>query len=167
MYAVIGDLSKPPFAKDAIARALERGALTFEAEDMASERYDTLVHDAAASGGALRRARDLLHGRVESFTLASGRTPALPPGKYTAKFWLALQCGGYRGERIGNISVRGASKLADRALDCARLDKDHASAPIELPLVLGMSSALTLSVTYDQGGVALDRVEIANQKAGP
>jgi hypothetical protein len=167
MYAVIGDVTKPPFAKDAVARALDRGALTFEAEDMASDRYDTLAHDSDASGGALRRVRGFLHVRAESYTLATARTPQFPAGKYTAKFWLTLQCGGYRRERLGSVSVRGPGKLADQALDCTRIEKEHSGAPLALDFTLSGSSALTLVVNYDQGGVALDRVDIERRKTAP
>lgn len=167
MYALIGDMSKPPFAKDAIAHALDRGALTFEAEDMASDRYDTLAHDSDASGGALRRVRGFLHVRAESYTLATAKTPQLPPGKYTAKFWLTLQCGGYRRERLGSFSVRGAGRLAEQALDCARIEKDHSGGPMALDFTMPAANALTLSVNYDQGGVALDRVEIERRKTAP
>jgi 4-amino-4-deoxy-L-arabinose transferase-like glycosyltransferase len=167
MYALIGDLSKPPFAKDAVARALERGPLTFEAEDMASDRYDTLSYDADASGGALRRVRGFLHVRAESFTLATAKTPQIPPGKYTAKFWLALQCGGYRRERLGSVGVRGSGKLAEQALDCTRIEKEHSTGPIALDLAFVSPTTLTLTVSYDQGGVALDRIEIARRKSTP
>ena len=95
------------------------------------------------------------------------KTPQCRPGKYTAKFWLTLQCGGYRRERLGSVSVRGSGKLADRVLDCTRIEKEQSGSPLALDFALTSPTALTLSVTYDQGGVALDRMDIKRRKTPP
>jgi hypothetical protein len=171
MFAALGDLSTHPFGASAASQALARGALTFEAEDFASDRYDSLQRDTAASGGAVRRIAEGPRARPQSALLVYGVTSELPTGDYRARFKIAKRCGGFRGEELGAIELHaGRTELATHALDCGGGDAvaagEAAYPTVELAFRLPRSSSLRIDVRHDQGMLALDAIDIVRAARG-
>jgi 4-amino-4-deoxy-L-arabinose transferase-like glycosyltransferase len=168
LVAWLGDLSAAPVSSDAVSKALERGALTFEAEHMASDRFYTLRTEQGASGNEVRRAEQRLLERAEEFLLAKARTPELPRGRYIATFWLKLHCTGYRGETLGDARVAGKRVQAKKKhLECrvARRQSQDRFNPLEVPFTLTALGAIDLELRASQGEVSLDRVTVRRDAA--
>jgi 4-amino-4-deoxy-L-arabinose transferase-like glycosyltransferase len=170
ILAWIGDLTQAPFTNEEVAAALGRGALTFEAEHMAGDRFYTLRSDDEASGKRARTAEQRLLERAEEFTLAKGHTPELPRGRYIATFWLKLRCTGYRGESLGEARVLVKRQQTKRkALDCrtARKQESDAWNPLEVSFTLANASPIDLELRWNQGFVSLDRVSVRRDTGAP
>lgn len=163
ILAWVGDLTEPPFKPEDIAAALGRGALTFEAEHMAGDRFYTLTSDDRASGKRARTAQQRLLERAEDFSLAKGHTPELPRGRYIATFWLKLRCTGYRGESLGEARVLAKRMSTKRkALDCrvARKQDNDTWNPLAVSFNLANATPIDLELRWNQGYVSLDRVSV-------
>lgn len=162
MFAVQGAPTQHPFDSEHAERALSRGALTYEAEDLASERYDTLAHRSGASGGAVRRMAGWPRRRPASFKLAYGTLSELPSGNYQADFSVRAEHSFLSGARLGEVSIRNAgSPIASRAIHSSATDSgdDH----IVLKFSLLKPSRISVTIRYDQGTIAFDRVTISRQ----
>ncbi len=162
-YAFFGHLAEAPFASGALASVLARGPLTFEAEQMASDRDFTLAADARASGHALRRVEPRLWEKAESFSLAHALTPELPAGAYRVSFWVRYRCHGLPGEEPGKVAVRAGGQPSRSArLRCGKsaLPFATALAPLAVDFTLRQPAPLALEVRYEQDELAVDRVSV-------
>jgi len=160
-YAAFGKVSSAPFELAELEATLAKGKLTFEAEHMASERFDSLQSDPAASGWRTRRIGSRPWDRNTKAALVRSSTIELPKGEYTATFWIALQCSGENKDVLGSISV---SPSADGEHDL-RCDRKTASQsgrylPIKLPVQLYGSGSLQVAITRKKGEIAFDRMEL-------
>jgi len=168
-YAIWGDMTQPPFTPDDLKRALAKAPLTFEAEHMATDRYDTRADDGRASGGAVRRMERGLRARTDKALLVKGPTIELPAGKYKVTFWLATECTGFSGEVLGELSVStGFSGAQKRRLNCH--DKRAPGGPyfsLEISLTLATPSPLHVALTHKQGSIALDKMTVARADTRP
>lgn len=166
MIAVLGAIDRDPFDREAAERKLARGPLTFEAEDFASARFDTLAYDGDASAGALRSVSDWPRRRPDSFLLAHGVLPELPAGSYRATFAVSAGCGPFTGNRLGELKLTSSANkvLASAAITCAARPRgDEELGELELRFALSKPSRVKLAVRYDQGAIDFDRVVIAHK----
>ncbi|MFI5309158.1 MAG: ArnT family glycosyltransferase, partial [Polyangiales bacterium] len=168
-YAFFGDLTAPPYDDREMARILARGPITFEAEQMSSERDFTRRWDPNASAHAIREVEPRLWEKAEEFLLARGLTPALPAGRYVAAFFVRYRCQGLGGEWPGNVSVRPRGRSPRTAsLSCgARSSRyAHEFQPLIVSFELTSASPVELALDYVQGAVAFDRVTIGRAPPG-
>jgi hypothetical protein len=163
MFAVQGPLTQHPFSVEQAEAALNKGVLTYEAEDLSSARFDTLAYRSSASGGALRRMAGWPRKRPEAFRLAFGTLSELPRGVYTARFAVHADCELLKGARLGDVSVSNAnSTLATQPVQCA--EKTGSEGPISLQFSLLQPSRISVTVRYDQGTIELDNVTLERKK---
>jgi len=166
MFAVQGPLAEHPFTRERADKALSAGPLTYEAEDLASSRFDTLVYRSSASGGALRRMASWPRPRPESFKLATGTLSELPRGVYSARFDVAADCGMYRGARLGEVAVSNAgSPLAAKPVQCASDSSEGGAVTLKFSLL--SPSRIGIAVRYDQGTIDFDRVILKRETMPP
>ena len=166
MFAVHGSLSQHPFSLERAESALASGLLTYEAEDLASARYDTLTYRQSASGGAMRRMTSWPRKRPEAFKLAHGVLSELPRGAYQAQFDMHAGCELLQGARLGEVTIAlGSSQLASKPVQCP--EKTGSAAPIRLDFTLQNPGRLTVTVRYDQGTVELDRFTLGRKNPAP
>jgi hypothetical protein len=162
MFAVHGTLTQHPFGLEQAERALAAGALTYEAEDLASARFDTLTYRSSASGGALRRMAGWPRKRPETFRLVHGTLSELPRGAYTAHFDIHAQCVLLKGARLGEVTLAlGSAQLASKPLQCP--EKRDDARPIVLDFTLQNPGRLGVTVRYDQGSIEVDRFTLARK----
>jgi hypothetical protein len=168
-YAFFGDLTEPPYDDREIARLLALGPITFEAEQMSSERDFTRRWDPFASAHVMREVEPRLWEKAEEFSLARGLTPTLPAGRYVASFFVRYRCQGLGGEWPGNAFVkpRGRS-LRTVSLTCGAKSPLFARVfrPLTLSFELVSATPVELGLDYVQGAVAFDRVTIERAPAG-
>lgn len=156
MFAVAGPLTQHPFGLGQTEAKLNKGVLTYEAEDLSSGRYDTLEYRAGASGGALRRMAGWPRKRPEGFKLAFGTLAELPRGAYTARFALHADCELLKGARLGELTISNASSpLTSKPVQCA--EKTGNDDPIKLQFSLLQPSRVVVALRYDQGTIELDK----------
>jgi nitrate reductase gamma subunit len=159
MFAVQGPLTQHPFDLEQTEAALNRGVLTYEAEDLSSGRYDTLEHRGSASAGALRSMSGWPRKRPEGFKLAFGTLAELPRGTYTARFVIHADCELLKGARLGEVTVaNGGSPLASKPVQCA--EKTGGDEPLSLQFTLLQPSRINVALRYDQGTIELDKLTL-------
>ena len=162
MFAVYGSLAQHPFGLERAESALASGSLTYEAEDLASTRYDTLTYRDSASGGAVRRMTSWPRKRPDAFKLAHGVLAELPRGAYQAQFDIHADCELLHGARLSEVTIAlGSSQLASKPVQCP--EKSGAAAAIKLGFTLHNPGRLTVTVRYDQGTVEVDRFTLARK----
>lgn len=160
---VARDLTTSPFAEGVIDALLSRGPLTFEAEDLASDRYDTLRAQPEASGQAARKTEwdTSVKGAPRTVTLAHGSTPELPKGAYQARFYLRAECGTNPRERVARVSVEGLGAGGQRRpVICKDVSKGRAFVPVSVFFEQKQPRSVRLVVREVVSNVALDRVTL-------
>jgi 4-amino-4-deoxy-L-arabinose transferase-like glycosyltransferase len=166
MFAVFGPLNEHPFTLERAEAALAAGPLTYEAEDLASTRFDTLVYRASASGGALRRMASWPRRRPESFKLATGTLSELPRGTYSAQFEVHADCGLFRGTHLGEITLSNlGSPIITEGVQCAANSSE--GGPVSFKFTLVAPSRLGVSLRYDQGTIDFDRFTLKRETMPP
>lgn len=148
-----------PWSTEQLSRLLDAGPVTYEAEDLNTDRSDSLARDAGASGGAVRRAKPWLNEQLHGFMLSSGPHDTFPAGQYTAKLYLAWDCGGYAYD-VGSVELSTSSGvLSTETLRC----KDGEPRPME-PLAIDFAlkhpQRVSLRVRYKRGTLVHDRTVI-------
>lgn len=159
-YAAFGKVWRAPFErKDLEATLLAKGKLTFEAEDLASERFDSLRSDASASGGKVRRLRRSEWDKTSKAALINSSTIEVPAGEYDATFWIALTCDGVKKDVLGVIGIAFAQG-ADTNLRCDKkvAPKSGRYLPFKVPVSLRSPMPLQITITHKQGEIAFDRM---------
>jgi 4-amino-4-deoxy-L-arabinose transferase-like glycosyltransferase len=160
--AWIGDLSRAPWDAAALAAALDRGAVTFEAEHLFGEHWDTLHADADASAGALRAISPWRNESVETSTLSSGPTLELAAGKYVATLRLRWDCRGFA-RRVGYVQIAGAAKDVERDLECADDHDADAWTDVAVRFKLDDGGSAKLRLIHESGDLAHDWTKVARR----
>jgi len=162
-FAFFGKLTEPPFDDRTIAALLAKGKLTFEAEQMSSERDFTRAWDPLASSHLVRQMEPRLWEKAEEFSLAKAVTPTLPAGRYNASFFVKYRCQGLGGEWPGSVFVRPRGRSARTgSLSCGPKSPRYAIAfrPLVVQFELPSAVPVELGLDYVQGAVAFDAVTI-------
>lgn len=162
VMALVGSaLGRPAWTHETLARLLEAGPITFEAEHLPSQRPDALVEDEHASGGAARARVPFAGRREDTFLLTHGPQLALPPGRYVAEFELRWDCGGVVGGHPAAIlHVDGGGKsLAKLEVECEG-EGAEAYRPVAVDFRLERRAPIELRVQYVGGAVWHDRTVV-------
>lgn len=165
MALVGGDLGRPAWTHQTLNALLDAGPITFEAEYMPSQRDDTVVHDARASGGAARARVPFGGQREDPFVLTHGPDFALPKGHYTASFWLRWDCGGaVGGKPAAIVQVIASGRIIGKLeVGCEEDEPSRVLSgfePITVDFGLKRRAQVELRVNYVSGTVWHDRTEL-------
>ena len=157
MALVGGDLGRPPWSSRTLDELLAAGPLTFEAEDLPSQRDDVLVEDPEASGGMARAMVPYRSESNDAFLLTHGPGLRLPAGSYRVELWLRWGCGAVVERPAVVVQVAaGHTNLLKQELAC----REGAPGPYEpttFDVHLVRPSRLELRVQYLFGEVWVDR----------
>jgi 4-amino-4-deoxy-L-arabinose transferase-like glycosyltransferase len=156
--AYFGDLKKPPYEIAAMNAILDRGPLTFEAEDLHGGSASEVVSDARAHDGVARRVAPWLDERVKGHALTRGETIDIPGGQYVAVFYVGWDCRGFDHQSVGRISVRGTSSRSQK-LDCKEGGNER-YIPVERRFRMRDPGRVRIEARYTFGGLSHDRTEI-------
>lgn len=156
LTALVGDLRTPPYTEGALEQLLARGDLTFEAEDLGTDRYDSLQSDPDASGRAVRTvSRVERKKKISKFV--QGRTLELPPGSYRATFFLRAECD----DKVKDPAVRVAVAAATKAVKCREATASSGPfAAVTVAFVLSKPQSVDIAVRDVAVPLTLDRVTV-------
>ncbi|MEX1367653.1 MAG: phospholipid carrier-dependent glycosyltransferase [Nannocystaceae bacterium] len=157
MAMVGGDLSQPPWGRDTMAALLDAGPITFESEDLPSQRDDIVVDDPRASGAAARAVVPFANAAERAFLLAHGPGVRLPAGRYTAQFWLKWSCGAVteRPAAVVQVIASNRSVLEEEVACHAATEQDYEAVTVSVHLA--RPARVELRVKYLFGEVWHDR----------
>ncbi|MEN9578483.1 MAG: hypothetical protein RJA70_1492 [Pseudomonadota bacterium] len=142
----LGDLTQPPFQESSLAELLAKGPLTFEAEHLATENWNTLSTESDASGEAARTLEPWFSEDQGSTDLSLGQTLVLPAGAYIASFFLRWDCKGYRDANSVTLEAADHRKI----LGCSPAQQETYVEEL-VPFSLGRPSGVKLRVAGARG----------------
>lgn len=153
-----GDLATNPVSKASLEQLLATGPLSFEAEEMGSDRLASLADDSRASGGKARRYKPWFSSVSSDHRISHAKTLRLPAGKYVAVAYLRWECGAQRNGRVGAILVAGKRK----EISCRKAGDLKAYRPFSKNFTLKKSQRVPLEVVFRRGRGQLwhDRTQI-------
>lgn len=154
-----GDPRRAPLGKPTVAALLDRGGLTFEAEDLRSERSDTLHADPTADGGWTRARAPWWSEAIEPYRLTLGPTIVLPAGEYTTRLRLRWRCAGI-GRAVATVEVVAGDRSKRVDVGCDAADDGGDWTEIAIPVVLERGGALSLRLLHRRGALWHDWTRI-------
>ena len=158
--AFVGDLTTRGFGANTITELLDKGPITFEAEELLlAEGLDTAVRDPDASGGWVRRFEQFRNEKVGKFNLAIGPELALKSAKYEVDAYIAWDCGRVVDAHAATLTAwDGDRRVSTKHAGC--LDGTGELQPVKLEFPLRKDAKVTFRVVYRRGDVAVDRIVI-------
>ncbi len=150
--AIVGDLARPAWGNDASERMLAVGPLTFEAEDLGSQRVETLTADADASGGWARAHVPFRGAPAKQFLVTDGPGWSLPAGNYRADFRVRWACPGPNATVARLWILAGEREVAKVDLGCEEGGRDEWTV-VPVPFRFAHAGRLELRVVYVAGAI--------------
>lgn len=151
-----GPLQHDPAPPAALLAPLERGPLTFEAEEGTSEVANSISR---ARGQLGRRARDLdrVHYRPRPRTLLSISGPELPPGRYLISVPVLAECSSVHRGSVGGFGVSIGRARATRKIGCRKPGLQE----LRVTLDVDRNGPLRAKVDYRAGDLWVDHVRVS------
>jgi 4-amino-4-deoxy-L-arabinose transferase-like glycosyltransferase len=159
VVAWVGDLSAAPWDDAATRALLDRGPITFEAEDLGTDTPGTLADDHSASGERMRSRAPRASELQGEGSLSHGPGWPLPLGKYEATFFVRHECPAPEAS-AGWVGVFVERREAVRAtLACDRQAED-AWTPVTVGFRMIRPGRIDLRVVHVRGTLAHDRTVV-------
>ncbi len=159
----LGDPRHAPLGNDTIARLLESGGLTFEAEALRSERADTRLADPSADGGLVRARVPWWAEAIEPFRLSLGPSLALPEGEYTATLRLRWRCAGI-GRPVATVEVAAGERSKRLDVGCDEVDDGGEWTDVAVPVVVDRARTLSMRLVHRRGALWHDWTRITRRR---
>ena len=157
--AIVGDLSRPAWDADISEHLLAEGPLTFEAEDLPTQRVETLTADDEASGGWARAYVPFRGEPSKQFLVTSGPDWPLPAGSYRADFRVRWSCPGPNATVARLWILAGEREVAKVDLGCEDGGHDDWTI-VAVPFRLGRPGRIELRVVYMAGAIWHDTTTV-------